>query len=133
MSRPANEPWVWIEPNVMLAVHEEQLAEHGGANGVRDAGLFESALARPCNLALYGEPDVANLAASYGFGWARNHPFVDGNKRTALVAVELFLALNGWDLNADDADCVLTMLSLAAGDLSEEEFAAWIRQHGAKR
>jgi death-on-curing protein len=131
VSRPANQSWVWIEASVMLAVHEEQLAEHGGASGVRDAGLFESALASPCNLASYDAPDAAALAAAYGFGLARNHPFVDGNKRTAFVAVELFLALNGWDLLADDANCVLTMLSLAAGELSEAEFAAWIRQHSA--
>ena len=113
----------------MLAVHEEQLAEHGGGAGVRDEGLFDSALNRPVNLAAYGEPDVAALAAAYGFGLARNHPFVDGNKRTAFVAVELFLWLNGWQLQADDASCVLTMLSLAAGDLSEDAFAQRLRDH----
>jgi death on curing protein len=129
MSRAANEPWVWLELNVMLAVHEEQLAEHGGAGGLRDAGLLESALARPANLASYGEPDVADLAAAYGYGVARNHPFIDGNKRTAFVAVELFLALNGHTLVADDANCVLTMLAMAAGHMSEVDFASWIRQH----
>ena len=113
----------------MLAVHEEQLAEHGGGSGVRDQGLFDSALNRPLNLAAYGDPDVAALAAAYGFGLARNHAFVDGNKRTAFVAVELFLALNGWRLTADDAACVLTMLALAAGDLREDEFAQWLREH----
>ena len=121
--------WVWINPAVLHAVHDEQLAEHGGAAGTRDITLFESALARPQHLAHYGEPDVAALAASYGFGIARNHPFVDGNKRTAFVAMELFLGLNGQWLTADDADCVLTMLALASGDLSEEAFAAWIRAH----
>jgi death-on-curing protein len=121
--------WVWLDAQVMRAVHEEQLAEHGGGSGVRDEGLFESAMNRPLHLAHYGDPDAAALAAAYGFGLARNHPFVDGNKRTAFVAVELFLALNGWDLVADDAQCVMTMLALAAGDLSEEEFAQWLREH----
>jgi death-on-curing protein len=125
----APKAWVWLNAQVMHAVHEEQLAEHGGGSGVRDEGLFESALSRPLNLAAYGEPDVAALAAAYGYGLARNHPFVDGNKRTAFVAVELFLALNGWDLLADDAQCVLTMLDLAAGDLGEDEFAQWLRTH----
>ena len=121
--------WVWLDAQVMRAVHEEQLAEHGGGSGVRDEGLFESAMNRPLHLAHYGDPDAAALAAAYGFGLARNHPFVDGNKRTAFVAVELFLALNGWDLVADDAQCVMTMLALAAGDLSEDEFAQWLREH----
>lgn len=132
MSKPANDLWVWIEPNVIWAVHEEQLAEHGGASGVRDAGLLESALARPRNLVSYGQPDAADLAAAYGFGLARNHPFIDGNKRTAFVAVELFLALNGWSLTIDDANCVLTMLSLAAGELSEAGLANWVRKHSVK-
>lgn len=121
--------WVWLDRSVMLAVHEEQLAEHGGASGVRDEGLFDSAMGRPQNLAAYSEPDAAALAASYGFGLARNHPFVDGNKRTAFVAVELFLWLNGHRLVAEDADCVLTMLALAAGDLPEDAFAQWLREH----
>ena len=125
----ASKNWVWLNAQVMLAVHEEQLAEHGGGSGVRDQGLFESALSRPLNLAAYGDPDVAALAAAYGFCLARNHPFVDGNKRTAFVSVELFLALNGWDLMANDAPCVLTMLALAGGDLSEDEFAQWLRAH----
>ncbi len=128
MSAP-EKGWIWLDAQVMLAVHEEQLAEHGGGSGVRDQGLFDSALNRPLNLAAYGDPDVAALAAAYGFGLARNHAFVDGNKRTAFVAVELFLALNGWRLTADDAACVLTMLALAAGDLREDEFAQWLREH----
>ena len=126
---PANTSWVWIDAQVLSAVHEEQLVEHGGAPGVRDAGLFESALARPQNLACYGDPDIALLAAAYGYGLARNHPFIDGNKRTAFVAVELFLLLNGHELVADDASCVITMLHLAAGELGEDEFAAWLREH----
>ena len=92
-------------------------------------GLMDSALGRPLNLAAYGEPDVADLAAAYGVGLAKNHPFVDGNKRTAFVAVELFLALNGYELVASDADCVLTMLAVAAGDIDEAAFAAWIRNN----
>lgn len=125
--------WVWIDRAVVIAAHGEQLAEHGGGMGMRDAGLLDSALARPENLAVYGTPDCADLAAAYGFGIARNHPFIDGNKRTAFVAVELFLFLNGLELIATDADCVLTMLSLAAGELEEAAFAAWIRTHAQPR
>lgn len=121
--------WVWLGPAVLNAVHDEQLAEHGGAGGVRDVGLFESALARPQHLVAYGSPTVAQLAAAYGYGIARNHPFIDGNKRTAFVAVELFLAINGHELTAGDADCVLTMLAVAAGEISEARFAAWIAGH----
>ena len=134
MTKPtANAAWVWLDEQVVLAVHEEQLAEHGGAQGLRDAGLMQSALARPRHLATYGEPDVFDLSAAYGFGIARNHPFIDGNKRTAFVAVELFLTLNGVELRVTDADCVLTMLSLAAGELDEATFAAWLRSNGAPR
>ncbi len=125
--------WIWLDAAVMHAVHEEQLAEHGGAPGLRDEGLFESAMAHPRHLAACGEPDAADLAAAYGYGLARNHPFIDGNKRTAFVAVELFLALNGHSLSASDADCVLTMLELAAGSLDEPAFATWLRQHLAPR
>jgi death-on-curing protein len=125
--------WTWLDADVLRAVHEEQLAEHGGAPGIRDAGLFESALARPENLASYGKPDVSDLAAAYGFGIARNHPFIDGNKRTAFVAVELFLELNEFELSASDADCVLTMLAVAAGQMDEATFARWLRQHSQKR
>lgn len=128
----ANETWIWIDASVITAIHEEQLAEHGGGAGVRDAGLLESALARPLQLAVYGEPDAAALAAAYGFGLAKNHPFIDGNKRSAFVAVELFLALNGWQLDADDAGCVMAMLSLAGGDSSETDFAQWIRANSSR-
>jgi death-on-curing protein len=121
--------WVWIEANLIHAVHNEQLAEHGGGTGLRDDNLLQSALARPQQLANYGNPDVAELAASYGYGISRNHPFIDGNKRTGFVAMELFLALNGFDLLADDADCVVTMLKVAAGDTSEADFAKWIQNH----
>jgi death-on-curing protein len=119
--------WTWIEESVVWAVHEAQLAEHGGSAGVRDPGLLASALARPLNQVAYGEPDAATLAAAYAFGIARNHPFIDGNKRTAFVCAELFLALNGYQLQAEDANCVSTMLALAAGDLPEAEFATWLR------
>jgi death-on-curing protein len=124
--------WVWVDARDALAIHDAQLAEHGGASGARDQGLLESALARPQNLAAYAEPDAAALAASYAFGIARNHPFVDGNKRTALVVLEFFLALNGQTLTADDVDCVVTMLALADGTLSEKELAGWIRANSSK-
>ncbi|MBP6339206.1 MAG: type II toxin-antitoxin system death-on-curing family toxin [Vitreoscilla sp.] len=113
----------------MLMLHEESLAEHGGAPGVRDEGLFESALARPLNLVQYGQPDTADLAASYGVGLAKNHAFVDGNKRVAFLAVGLFLALNGWRLQATQAEATLTMLAVASGELTEDTFAAWLRSH----
>jgi death-on-curing protein len=125
--------WAWLNAAVLRAVHDEQLAEHGGAAGVRDEGLFESALARPLNRAAYGEPDVADLAAAYAHGLARNHPFVDGNKRTAFVALELFLDCNRYALAAEDADCVLTMLAVADGTLGEDELADWIRHHAVPR
>jgi death-on-curing protein len=121
--------WVWLDPDALSAAHDEQLAEHGGAAGLRDAGMFESALARPRNVAAYGEPDAAALAAAYGFGLAKNHPFVDGNKRIALVAMETFLMLNGFALTADDAQTVLVMLSVAAGSFGEDELAGWIRKN----
>jgi len=103
-------PWIWIEQAVILAIHEEQPAEHGGATGICDAGLLALALGWPRNLAEYAKQDAADLAASHAFGIARNPPFIDGNKRTAFVAAELFLALNGQALDADDGDCVTTCL-----------------------
>jgi death-on-curing protein len=124
--------WVWIDPAVILAVHEEQIAEHGGSAGMRDRALLESALARPANLAAHGKPD-ADLAACYGAAIAKNHPFVDGNKRTAFVAVELFLVLNGRELTASDADAVLAMLAVADGSMREAAFADWIRRNASKR
>lgn len=121
--------WVWPDREVIVAVHEMQLAEHGGLAGVRDAGLLDSALSRAPNLAAYGRPDVADLAAAYGWGISRNRPFIDGNKCTGFVAAELFLNLNGHDLVATDTDCVLTVLGVAAGEVSEEAFANWLRSH----
>lgn len=125
--------WIWIEASVIYAIHEEQLSEHGGSVGVRDVGLLESALGRPRNAAAYGNPDAFQLAAAYGYGIAKNHPFIDGNKRTAFVATELFLELNGYELTADDTNCVMTMLPVAAGEMEESTFAGWIRTHSAAR
>ncbi len=125
----ARQAWRWLPRAVLIAVHEEQLAEHGGAPGLRDEGLFDSALARPQQLANYGEPDAADLAAAYAFGLVRNHPFIDGNKRTGYVAAELFLALNGYAMTASDESATLTTLALAAGDVDEATFAAWLRRH----
>jgi len=123
----------WLPKDLILAVHNRQLAEHGGAAGVRDEGLLESALARAQNLFAYGESDAAALAAAYAFGIAKNHPFVDGNKRTAYVACELFLAANGYDLSASDEECLAMMLGLAAGEVDEAEFAAWLRENERPR
>jgi death on curing protein len=119
--------WIWVATDVALAAHREQLAEHGGSNGVRDGRLLDSAMARAPNLSAYGEPDAASLAATYAFGIARNHPFVDGNKRTAAVVSETFLVLNGYALTATDAEVVVAFLALASGDLSEDELADWFR------
>ena len=110
-----------------LAIHEEQIAEHGGADGVRDMGLLESALARPQNLLAYGKPDFADLGAAYAAGVARNHPFVDGNKRTGWMLTVVFLDLNGFDLDAEMADALQAMLALAEGRIDETAFAAWMR------
>lgn len=121
--------WIWVAPEVARAAHVEQLAEHGEAEGVRDDGLLESAFARPRNLADNGEPDVAALAAAYAYGIARNNSFVDGNKRTAAVVAETFLALTGFVLTATDAELVVAILALAAGDLTEDELTDWFRQY----
>ena len=122
---------VWIRDDVVLAIHLRQLAEHGGAEGVRDEGLLASALARPRNLAAYSDeaPDLAALAASYAYGIAKNHPFVDGNKRTAFVVCRTFPKLNGHDVNASQEEKYLTFLKLADSRLSENELADWIRDH----
>jgi death-on-curing protein len=120
---------VWITRSLALAIHERQLAEHGGGNGVRDEALLDSALARPQQLFAYGEPppDLADLTASLAFGLARNHPFVDGNKRTAHVCYRVFLALNDAELVAQDEDKYTAMISLAEGSLEEKAFADWLR------
>ncbi len=118
-----------MRQDVVLALHDEQIAEHGGLSGIRDPALVESALARPLNLAAYGEPDAADLAAAYAFGLARNHPFADGNKRSAAVVALTFLLLNGVAFEITEAELVVMTLALAAGDLTEDEVARWFRDH----
>lgn len=125
--------WRFLSRRALELLHDESLAEHGGRPGLRDEGLLESALARPHQLLAYGQPDLAALAAAYAFGLARNHAFVDGNKRAAFLATGLFLGLNGHRLMTTQADATLTMLALAAGDLSEDEFAHWLRSHTQPR
>jgi len=119
--------WIWIDPAVAVAAHGEQLAEHGGTAGVRDMNMLESAMARPLNLVGYGDTGAAELAASYAFGIARNHPFVDANKRTAAVVSESFLMLNGYRLVCSDVELVTTVLALAAGELTADALSAWFR------
>lgn len=121
----------WLRNDLVIAIHRRQLAEHGGGDGVRDAGLLDSALWKPKSLNDYGDPppDIAALAASYVYGICRNHPFVDGNKRTALVVCRVFLKINGYDLVASGADKYRIMMELAAGNLAEDALAAWIRDH----
>jgi death on curing protein len=120
---------VWILPEAALAAHDRQLAEHGGGIGARDMGALDSALVRPRNRWEYGEDDLAVLAAACAFGIARNHPFVDGNKRTAWVVARGFLRINGLQFEARPLDVIETVLALAAGDLPEDELADWLRQH----
>jgi death-on-curing protein len=125
--------WRWISKQALLLLHGESLAEHGGAVGLRDEGLLDSALARAQNLAAYGDPDIAALAAAYGSGISQNHPFVDDNKRAAFLSVGLFLALNGYRLVVTQAEATVAVLALAAGDLEVFEFAGWLREHLGKR
>jgi death-on-curing protein len=119
----------WVLDETVLAIHNRQIAEHGGLSGVRDAGALASALGRPKNKFAYAEPDIFDLAAAYGFGIATNHPFADGNKRTAYVVSVLFLALNGYRVEASQDEKYRTFLDLAAGNLAEESLAAWFRAH----
>jgi death-on-curing protein len=120
----------WINRRALIYLHSASLATFGGSTGIRDEGLLDSALARPQNKFLYApKSDLSTLAASYGFGIARNHPFIDGNKRAAFHSVGLFLSINGYELIADQLDAIQTMLSLAAGELNEEAFADWIRKN----
>ncbi len=129
--------WRWISKQALVLLHGESLATHGGREGMRDEGLLDSALMRPQNILAYADADnpldAAALAASYGVGLAKNHPFVDGNKRAAFLAVGLFLYLNGLRLQATQTDATLTMLAVAAGDITEEAFAAWLREHAVVR
>jgi death-on-curing protein len=117
----------WVAQSVVLAIHDEQLAEHGSRPGLRDAGLLESALARPQNLAAYGDPDIAALAAAYAFAIAKNHPFIDGKKRTSAVISRLFLRLNGYDVTASEMERVRVWLDLAAGQMDEETLVKWFQ------
>ena len=119
--------WHWVDKQALILLHDESLATHGGAAGLRDEGLLDSAMAWPMNLASYGQPEPWELAAAYAFGLVRNHPFVDGNKRAAFLATGLFLALNGYRLASDQASAAAAVLALAAGEIDEAEFAAWLR------
>ena len=125
--------WRWVDKQALLLLHDESLAEHGGAAGIRDKGLLESALGRPLNLDAYGTPNFADLAASYAIGLAKNQAFVDGNKRTAFLASGVFLHLNGYRLSVSQVDATLTMLAVASGELDETGCAAWLRRHCVKR
>ena len=127
MTEPERAEPGWLDSRDATAVHDRQLAEHGGGAGLRDAGLLESALARPVNRWTYGDDDPAALAAAYAFGVARNHPFVDGNKRTAWVLARLFLAINGHNLSYSAEDAISMMVALAAGELDEANVSEWFR------
>lgn len=124
--------WVWVPLAAVLAIHDEQISEHGGIRGVRDLAVIDSALARPCNLIAYGKPDAAKLAAAYAFGLCNNHGFLDGNKRTAYVVAETFLDLNGCAMEATDEEVVNTMLAVASGVMPETRLAEWFRSFIAK-
>lgn len=125
--------WCWLIEGVVIAMHGEQIAEHGGSPGIRDAGLLSSALAHPQNQAVYGEPSVFALAAAYAFGIIRNHPFVDGNKRTGFLAAYVFLDLNGWELMASEAEAVAAILALAENEMDEAGFADWLKSKSVVR
>ena len=127
MSAGRKDPWRWVGLNVVLALHDRQIAEHGGADGIRDLGAIESAIARPVNLAAYGDPDAAALAAAYVYGLAKNHGFVDGNKRVAWVVGRLFLLDNGYGLAFEPLEAIRVMESVAAGRADEAELAQWLR------
>ena len=119
--------WRWLLDGVVIALHDEQLAEHGGSVGIRDTGLLSSSLARPRNQAVYGDPSVFDLAAAYAYGIVRNHPFVDGNKRTGFLAAYVFLDMNGWELMAPEGEAVAAVLALAAGEMQESGFSDWLK------
>jgi len=123
---------VWLTPEIVIAIHEMQLAEHGGPAGIRDMGMLESALGRPQNKFAYGETDLVVLAAAYGFGVARNHPFIDGNKRTSLLVIYTFLGINDVDFIVPEAEFATIILDLAAGEVSEDSLARWIRDNWPK-
>ena len=119
----------WIDLSVVLAIHEQQIAEHGGSLGIRDLGMIESALGRPQNRLLYNDPDIFDLAAAYGYGLAQNHGFIDGNKRTAYVVTRLFLVLNGYDISASEIEKVITFENVGKGEIDQAALASWLRSH----
>jgi death on curing protein len=123
---------VWVLRETVLTLHEQSLAEFGGAAGIRDEGLLDSALGKPENLFAYAKPTVFDLAASYGFGIVKNHPFIDGNKRAGFIVAVLFLELNGYRFQATEAEAAVRTLALAAGELSEKEFAAWLKENSRR-
>jgi death-on-curing protein len=123
----------WVDKRLLITLHDESLAMHGGASGIRDEGLLDSALNRAVNLAMYGNPDFAELSAAYGVGLAKNHAFIDGNKRAAFLSVGLFLGLNGYKLKATQVDATLTMLAVASSDMDEASFATWLRNNAVQR
>lgn len=125
--------WWWLRPDVIVAIHDEQIAEHGGRLGIRDTGLLASALARPENKIAYQLPSVFDLAAAYASGVIKNHPFIDGNKRTGFLTAYVFLDLNGWDLLAAEAEAVDAVRALATGEMDENHFSAWLREHCTER
>ena len=123
---------VWVLREVVMLLHEESLAQHGGSAGVRDEGLLDSALGRPQNLFAYGKPTLSDLAASYAFGLVKNHPFIDGNKRTGFVTAATFLELNGRIFTASEVDATIRTLALAAGEMSEAEFSTWMKTNSKR-
>ncbi len=125
--------WRWLLDGVVIAIHDEQIAEHGGSPGIRDVGLLSSALARPQNQANYGEPSLFDLAAAYAYGIIRNHPFIDGNKRTGFLAAYVFLNINGWELMLSEAEAINAVLALAAGEMDEPRFSNWLKKKSVIR
>jgi len=123
----------WVLREVVFAAHEQSLAQFGGSAGVRDEGLLDSALGKPLNLFAYGKPGLFDLAASYAFGIVKNHPFIDGNKRTGFIVAVVFLELNGYKFRAGEVDATLQTLALAAGDISEAAFAAWLKTNSKRK
>ena len=117
----------WLTPEIVLAIHAQSLRDHGGAEGLRDEAMLMSALDRPKNLDAYSKAEIFSLAASLGFGLAKNHPFADGNKRTAFLSLYVFLGLNGWELDADEAEAAAITIDIAASDVNEEELALWLK------
>ncbi len=124
--------WAWVPETVVWAAHNDQLNRNGGSAGVRDEGLLESALARPKNLVVYGEPEVFNLAAAYAFGIIRNHPYVDGNKRTGFLIACVFLEMNGWEFDAPEAEAYAAVMAFAQNEIDEPSFAAWLKDNAKK-